>query len=119
MKCLARFSAIADFPVPQTPWMNINLLPFWISSRISFTMSAWVLLLEKFRGGKELVVGCTLVDLFLLLTGASFRLLVVESGDWKLEFSEFALSSFSCSDHMGEKSFGSLIRFCGLGKISK
>ena len=50
LKCLARFSAIADFPEPQTPRMNINLLPFSILSRTSFTISAWVLLFEKVRG---------------------------------------------------------------------
>ena len=39
LKCLARFRAIADFPVPQTPLMNIILLPAFIASRISLTTS--------------------------------------------------------------------------------
>ena len=50
--CLARFKAIADLPVPQTPLMKISLLPLFISSRISLTTSAWVLLLEKCMGGR-------------------------------------------------------------------
>ena len=50
MKCLARFRAIADLPVPQTPLMKINLLPALIESRISLTTSAWVFPFENFRG---------------------------------------------------------------------
>ena len=50
LKCLARFRAIADLPVPQTPLMKISLFPFSISSSISLTMSAWVLLFENVRG---------------------------------------------------------------------
>jgi len=50
LKWRAKFRAIADLPVPQTPLMKINLLPFSISSSISFTTSAWVLLLENFKG---------------------------------------------------------------------
>jgi len=50
LKCLARFRAIADLPVPQTPLMKISLFPLLIESRISLTTSAWVLLFENFRG---------------------------------------------------------------------
>jgi len=50
LKCLARLSAIADFPVPQIPLMKISLFPFSIASRISLTTSAWVFPLENFRG---------------------------------------------------------------------
>lgn len=56
LKCLARFRAIADLPVPQTPLMKISLLPLSISSRISLMTSAWVLLLEKRRGERGLEV---------------------------------------------------------------
>ena len=51
LKCLAKFRAIADLPVPQTPLMKISLFPFSIESRISFTTSAWVLPFENFIGG--------------------------------------------------------------------
>ena len=53
LKCLARFSAIADFPDPQTPLMKISLLPFSIASRVSFTMSACVFPFENFRGSRD------------------------------------------------------------------
>lgn len=85
LKCLARFSAIADFPLPQTPFMKISLLPLSIASRISFTTSAWVLLFENFRGGRDSPLSS------------------------KIE-SEFGV--FLCRDHMGKKSVGLLIRFC-------
>lgn len=52
MKCRARFSAIADFPVPHVPFMKINLFPLLISSRTSWTMSFCVLLFENFRGSR-------------------------------------------------------------------
>ena len=51
LKWRARFRAIADFPVPQTPLMKISLFPFLIASRISLTTSAWVFPFENFRGG--------------------------------------------------------------------
>jgi len=72
LKCLARFSAIADLPDPQTPLMKISLLPCSISVSISFTTSAWVLLFENVRGARA---------------WPSSRML-----------SEF--TSFSCRDHM-------------------
>ena len=53
LKWRARFRAIADLPVPQTPLMKISLLPSFIESRISLTTSAWVLLFENFRGGSS------------------------------------------------------------------
>jgi len=77
LKCLARFRAIADLPEPQTPLMKISLLPCSISSRISLTMSAWVLLFENVRGARA---------------SPSSRM-----------FSEF--TSFLCRDHMSLKNF--------------
>ena len=85
LKCLARFSAIADFPLPHTPFMNISLLPDSIASRISFTTSAWVLPFENFRGGRDSPLSS------------------------KIE-SEFGV--FLCRDHMEGKWMDLLIRFC-------
>lgn len=53
LKCLARFSAIADLPVPHTPFMKISLLPASIASSISFTTSACVFPFENFRGSRD------------------------------------------------------------------
>ena len=53
LKCLARFRAIADLPVPQTPLMKMILFPASIASSISFTTSAWVLPFENFNGGSS------------------------------------------------------------------
>lgn len=53
LKCLAKFKAMADLPVPQTPLMKINLLPASIESRISFTTSAWDFPFENFKGGSS------------------------------------------------------------------
>ncbi len=73
MKWRARFRAMADFPEPQTPRMKISLLPFSISVKTSWTMSAWVLLLEKVRGARH---------------SPASRI-------------EFEFTSFLCRDHMG------------------
>ena len=57
LKCRARFRAIADLPVPQTPLMKISLLPALIASRISLTTSAWVFPFENSNGFKEQELG--------------------------------------------------------------
>ena len=88
LKCLARFRAIADFPVPQTPLMKISLFPFSISSRISLTTSAWVLSLEKRRGRSGWsVVGVRLSE---------------ETGDSKLELPDSGLEVLLYRDHINK-----------------
>ena len=88
LKWRARFRAIADLPVPQTPLMKISLLPSLIESRISLTTSAWVLLFENFNGGSSspsvlkgpenslLVISCSLLEFVLLYNDHIFCLVV-------------------------------------------
>ena len=87
LKWRARFRAIADLPVPQTPLMKISLFPFSIESKISFTTSAWVLLFENFRGSKESLVACS-------------SWLVAGTGDWNFESSVIGFSFLLNSDHI-------------------
>jgi len=54
LKWRAKFRAIADLPVPQTPFMKIIFSPSFIASRISLTTSAWDFPFENFRGESSL-----------------------------------------------------------------
>jgi len=47
---LARFKAIADFPVPHIPLMNIILWFSLIACKTSVTISSWDFPFEKTRG---------------------------------------------------------------------
>ena len=86
LKCLARFSAIADFPEPHTPFMKINLFPFSIASRVSFTTSACVFPFENFSGSRDSLLSSKI---------------------------ESEVGFFLCNDHMEWKWKYLLIRFCG------
>ena len=92
LKCLARLRAIADLPEPQTPLIKISLCPLLIASRISFTMSPWVLPLENVRGFNE-----TAVSLGCWVLGVGWWSALLFRG-----LIEFSSSVFLYKDHMGK-----------------
>ena len=56
LNCFAMFSAIADFPEPQAPWIKISFVPLLMAFIVSCVMSACVLLFENFSGSSGLFV---------------------------------------------------------------